>query len=261
MRAIFVGAAFAATIFLSAPVHADAPLFGSAVSIRIDNSGCNTTSAGFINNSVCFFALSQSTTASGFLSDPNSAGSASANLGSGAVSVGASGTNYANAAAIIWDTVTFSGAASGAVATLTMTGSAGLSGAAYARAGALIVDQALYPTSPYYVLQGNSVGDVNGTYTVQDTATIYNGYPYLVLIGVNAIGGTSGSGLFGAAYVTDPFSLQLPAGVTATFASGSTEFSSAVPETSTWAMLLLGFAGLGFLGYRRTTNRLPGAAA
>jgi hypothetical protein len=30
--------------------------------------------------------------------------------------------------------------------------------------------------------------------------------------------------------------------------------SSGVPEPSTWAMLLLGFAGLGFAGYRRTKN-------
>jgi PEP-CTERM motif len=28
--------------------------------------------------------------------------------------------------------------------------------------------------------------------------------------------------------------------------------SPAVPEPSTWAMMLLGFAGLGFAGYRRT---------
>jgi hypothetical protein len=27
---------------------------------------------------------------------------------------------------------------------------------------------------------------------------------------------------------------------------------AAVPEPSTWAMMLLGFAGLGFVGYRRT---------
>jgi len=27
-----------------------------------------------------------------------------------------------------------------------------------------------------------------------------------------------------------------------------------VPEPSTWAMLLLGFAGLGFLGYRETAK-------
>jgi hypothetical protein len=28
--------------------------------------------------------------------------------------------------------------------------------------------------------------------------------------------------------------------------------TSSVPEPSTWAMMLLGFAGLGFVGYRRT---------
>ena len=30
-----------------------------------------------------------------------------------------------------------------------------------------------------------------------------------------------------------------------------TTFSSAVPEPSTWAMMLLGFAGLGYLAYHR----------
>jgi hypothetical protein len=33
-----------------------------------------------------------------------------------------------------------------------------------------------------------------------------------------------------------------------------------VPEPSTWAMLLLGFAGLGFVGYRRTQRVKPQAA-
>jgi hypothetical protein len=33
-----------------------------------------------------------------------------------------------------------------------------------------------------------------------------------------------------------------------------------VPEPSTWAMLLLGFAGLGFVGYRRTRRAKPKAA-
>jgi hypothetical protein len=28
-------------------------------------------------------------------------------------------------------------------------------------------------------------------------------------------------------------------------------FNSAIPEPSTWAMMLIGFAGLGFAGYRR----------
>ena len=31
----------------------------------------------------------------------------------------------------------------------------------------------------------------------------------------------------------------------------NTNLTSAVPEPSTWAMLLLGFAGIGFMGYRR----------
>jgi hypothetical protein len=34
----------------------------------------------------------------------------------------------------------------------------------------------------------------------------------------------------------------------------------AVPEPSTWAMLLMGFAGLGFVGYRRTRRAKPQAA-
>lgn len=38
--------------------------------------------------------------------------------------------------------------------------------------------------------------------------------------------------------------------------------ASSVPELSTWVMMLLGFAGLGFAGYRRAANRLPvGGAA
>jgi hypothetical protein len=51
---------------------------------------------------------------------------------------------------------------------------------------------------------------------------------------------------------------------------GSLEFDSAsfasfqatggVPEPSTWAMMLLGFAGLGFVGYSRTPRAKPKAA-
>ena len=37
-----------------------------------------------------------------------------------------------------------------------------------------------------------------------------------------------------------------------TFVFTNTAVTSSVPELSTWAMLLLGFAGLGFAGYRRT---------
>ena len=34
-----------------------------------------------------------------------------------------------------------------------------------------------------------------------------------------------------------------------------------VPEPSTWAMLLLGFTGLGFVGYRQTRRAMPQAAS
>jgi hypothetical protein len=33
--------------------------------------------------------------------------------------------------------------------------------------------------------------------------------------------------------------------------AGATAFSPAVPEPSTWAMMILGFMGVGFLAYRR----------
>jgi hypothetical protein len=35
---------------------------------------------------------------------------------------------------------------------------------------------------------------------------------------------------------------------------------SAVPEPSTWTMMILGFAGLGFLAYRRNDQPAAGAA-
>ena len=35
----------------------------------------------------------------------------------------------------------------------------------------------------------------------------------------------------------------------------SGDFSSAVPEPSTWAMMLLGFAGLGYVGFRKARAR------
>ena len=41
------------------------------------------------------------------------------------------------------------------------------------------------------------------------------------------------------------------------FASGNTvtvNFTSAVPEPSTWAMMILGFAGIGFMAYRRKSK-------
>jgi hypothetical protein len=37
-------------------------------------------------------------------------------------------------------------------------------------------------------------------------------------------------------------------------------FGPVVPESSTWAMMLLGFAGLSFVGYRRAKRNAPAFA-
>jgi hypothetical protein len=62
--------------------------------------------------------------------------------------------------------------------------------------------------------------------------------------------------LTSSADITDPITIDLPPGVTFTSASGvflsDVGGGGSVPETSTWAMMLIGFAGLGFIGYRKT---------
>jgi len=69
-------------------------------------------------------------------------------------------------------------------------------------------------------------------------------------VSVDAFAGLSGGPWpGGSASIDDPFQLALPDGVTATFAS-----ASAAPELSTWAMMLLGFAGVGFMTYRRKSK-------
>jgi PEP-CTERM motif len=42
--------------------------------------------------------------------------------------------------------------------------------------------------------------------------------------------------------------------------SGDATFTATIPEPSTWAMMLLGFAGLGFAGYRRSRKAVSIAA-
>jgi hypothetical protein len=64
----------------------------------------------------------------------------------------------------------------------------------------------------------------------------------------------------GAASDTGPFSMTLWAQATLTPGAvlldrGQGEIKTAIPETSTWAMMLLGFAGLGYAGYSRAKKR------
>jgi hypothetical protein len=62
--------------------------------------------------------------------------------------------------------------------------------------------------------------------------------------------------------ISNPFAVDLALNTllsgTSTLLARSTPL--AVPEPSTWAMMLIGFAGLGFVGYRRTRMAKPQAA-
>ncbi len=78
-------------------------------------------------------------------------------------------------------------------------------------------------------------GDIPGTIDVPLTYTL----------GPNDAG--NGEAAFGA---VDGFGLS-PTTVTYTIPSG------AVPEPSTWALMLLGFVGLSGFGYRRTRTFVP----
>ena len=53
-----------------------------------------------------------------------------------------------------------------------------------------------------------------------------------------------------------PFSVSLFPGANGVAFGTAQAFSSGVPEPSTWAMMLLGFAGLGFAGWRKARPKL-----
>jgi hypothetical protein len=198
------------------------------------------------------------------LNDPvtGSFAAASANLGSGAVSVSVAGVTgptpgSAGAHALIWDTLTFSGAAPGATVTITMSGTASLGGDARIAAGAVLLPGGI--VSPYALLEGNdyfflegagaSPADAVPTYSFQETFGITNGVPMFFGYYVEAFAGVSGCDVTcpppGAASITDPISFDLPTGVT--FTSAAQESLSAVPEPSTWTMMLFGFGAIGFM--------------
>ena len=133
-------------------------------------------------------------------------------------------------------------------------------------------------------LEGTDVGSVelvgsSGTYTYTLTEGVnvrdhYNG------TFVNTATDLAGSIYFGDGSVRlDMQAFAVPSGIgtlqSVTFAAGTnyygygepflagltTSFSAAVPEPSTWALMLMGFAGLGYAGYRRREKSLSPVAA
>ncbi len=94
------------------------------------------------------------------------------------------------------------------------------------------------------------VWDVTGDYSALGA-----GYPTTQVVyfsigaggGFNGIGGTQ---VYSGSEASPVFSIGTQTGFRATPGSDATLTFSAVPEASTWVMMLLGFAGLGFAGYR-----------
>ncbi len=117
-------------------------------------------------------------------------------------------------------------------------------------------------TGPVYTVTGIS-GTINGLaitglspYAAADqqlfTASPYadfSGISFTAQNGVDYNWSNYGSALGGIAN-----SVSDPGGYGSYQAVITSSSVSAVPELSTWVMLLTGFAGLGFAGYRRTKN-------
>jgi hypothetical protein len=78
-----------------------------------------------------------------------------------------------------------------------------------------------------YLLQGGN-GVKSFQLFLEDTTTLFSGLPTTI----DAASGIPGEG----------------------FLSGTLTLAAAVPEPSTWAMMVLGFCGVGFMAYRRKQN-------
>jgi hypothetical protein len=129
------------------------------------------------------------------------------------------------------------------------------------------------PASPPWTTDG--LGTVNGSFTSGAFAMDGAG-KYDYVMNIAGSGPSSVSSLtftIMGASLTDiigssPFAADIISGTTGntgvvdfSLSGGSTRGGSPVPEPSTWAMMLIGFAGLGYAGYRKTQGRLAPSVA
>ena len=113
----------------------------------------------------------------------------------------------------------------------------GLSGGAYVNFGYDTTTNSFVPAS----IPG-SYGPYSGIIAGVD-ASLNTGFFFDPLVGQSDPAGTGADGIFGN-YVNGKLTENTAASYSVT----------AVPELSTWAMMLAGFASLSFAGYRRTKN-------
>jgi hypothetical protein len=150
------------------------------------------------------------------------------------------------ASASIWDTFTYSGLpAAGATVTATLSLSGSFTGASFGNAELEAGLETDFPDNAATQDAFTSGGSIPASVTL--SFNVENGTPETVLAEI-FVHGLSGVGNFG-----DPptLTLSLPAGASVTTASGVFVDFTAAPEPSTWGMLILSIAGLGFAGHRR----------
>ncbi len=134
--------------------------------------------------------------------------------------------------------------------------------------------QTLLPSFAKSDLVSNSLAHV--VFAVPQATAIDLSQPLSLTLGPGTYGVVFGSGLFGATGYAGLGGQNDPVGSSTLFRSffsdGWSDFSdngvrlfvegqvAAVPEPSTWAMLLLGFAGTGYLAYRRRNKTFSAIA-
>jgi len=187
----------------------------------------------------------------------------------GAVLLGTFGSVAANAAV-----VDFSVEANGGTLSYTSTAGLALSTAFNFDSSTLTVDQvfaddttgitsgtlvSLVPTNIVYGSTAGGTVDVTKSFTVGTTdytetlTTVED-----ITRGLNSIDVTLTGTITGGAFSDTPVTLTLAATQTGgpghAISVSLTDFGSTVPEPSTWAMLMLGFAGLGYAAFRRNSK-------
>jgi PEP-CTERM motif len=111
----------------------------------------------------------------------------------------------------------------------------------------------LVPAGQTYIAQGGfGFGKDNNIFPVTSGG---------IGFGTNApgFGNGSGRGGFALEFFGNEGVIVGP-GITGFSDLGATTFTAAVPEPSTWAMMILGFCGLGFMTYRRKNQTASNAA-
>lgn len=74
-----------------------------------------------------------------------------------------------------------------------------------------------------------------------------------------AVGGTGPVFAYANFHLYDPDPVDTHGSLVITHISSVADVTAAVPEPSTWAMMILGFAGIGFMAYRRRNSAILAA--